>query len=160
MKERLSDSKERLSDSNANRHSNMNTHKERYNQDIDPNGIEVNNINDNNKEECSKNAVFYSTDLRGGRNSGLFTRIGQVDDIKECTQHCCATPRCDLAYMDKSICYTVICHFPSLCQPVRSIRTHTTIGYVTRNSQTVYDPRKYYLAFAASIIMLPFRTTW
>ncbi len=145
----LDEMKERLSDSKANRHSNLDIHSEHSNQDIDPNGIEVNNNNNNDdeKQQCSKSSVFYSTDLRGGRNSGLFTRIGRVQDIKECAQHCCATERCDLAYMDKSVCFVVICHFPSLCQPVRSVKTHTTLGFVSRNGQTVYDPGEFRLSF-------------
>ena len=141
--DKVGEMKERLTDSNAHRHSKMDSYLENTNQDIDPNGIEINNAN-NAKEEaavkCSKSAVFYSTDLRGSRNSGLFTRIGQVEDIKECIQHCCVTPRCDVAYMEKSVCYTVICHFPSLCQPVRSVKAHTTLGFVARDQKTVYDP--------------------
>ena len=138
--EQLVEMKERLTETNAHRHSNLDTGTMvNNNGDIDPAAAE-NQRKEEEHDKCSKNAVFYSADLKGGRNSGLFTRYGHVEDMKECIEQCCLTPRCDLAYMDKSTCYTVICHFPSLCQPIRAVKAHTTLGYVTRNGDTIYDP--------------------
>lgn len=140
--EQFTEMKERLTETNAHRHSNLNKYTPTTNNgDIDPASNDNSQMKDINLDNrCSKNAVFYSADLKGGRNSGLFTRVGHVDDIKDCIQQCCITPRCDLAYMDKTVCYTVICHFPSLCQPIRAVKAHTTLGYVARNGDTVYDP--------------------
>ena len=129
--EQVEEMKEHLAEKNADRHSSFQNEIESfYEQGLPP-------------QKCTKNAIFYSTDLRGHRNSGLFTEVGRVDDIKECIQHCCVTPKCDLAYMDKMVCYTVICHFPSLCQPVKSARSHVSLGYIERNGVSVFDPDTY-----------------
>ena len=142
--DQLPDAEEGLKETKGHRHSNLNKGMQQStsmeNGDVDPASVQMKEESSNDETECSKNSVFYSADLKGGRNSGLFTRFGRVDDVKDCIQKCCRTPRCDLAYMDKSICYTVICHFPSLCQPIRAAKSHITLGYVSRKGETVYDP--------------------
>ena len=140
----VSEMQERLKETNAHRHSSLNKYTPTTeNGEIDPAGLEMKDEQARDDEKCSKNSVFYSADLKGGRNSGLFTRVGHVDDVKDCIHNCCITPRCNLAYMEKSICYTVICHFPSLCQPIRAVKSHTTLGFVSRKGETVYDPGDY-----------------
>ena len=141
--DQLSDTEEGLKETKGHRHSNLNKNMPSAlseNADVDPSTLQMKDESSSDEHECSKNSVFYSADLKGSRNSGLFTRVGHVEDIKDCIQRCCRTPRCDLAYMDKSICYTVICHFPSLCQPIRAVNSHTTLGYVSRKGETVFDP--------------------
>lgn len=142
--EDVSDMEERLKEANAHRHSNLDTALSTSNDgEINPASIQMKEEFSKDGSQCAKNSVFYSADLKGSRSSGLFTRIGHVSDIKNCIQKCCETPRCDLAYMDINVCYTVICHFPSLCQPIRAVMSHTTLGYVTRSGVTVYDPGIY-----------------
>ena len=146
--DKLADLEEGLKETKGHRHSSLNKNVPTTiteNGDIDPASLQMKEEDSNDESDCSKNSVFYSADLKGGRNSGLFTRIGHVEDVKDCIQKCCRTPRCDLAYMDKSVCYTVICHFPSLCQPIRAVSSHTTLGYVSRKGETVYDPGTDYI---------------
>lgn len=142
--DQYSEMEEKLKETNAHRHSNLNMiSPTTENGDIDPASIQMKEETTKDDNQCSKNSVFYSADLKGGRNSGLFSRVGHVDDVKDCIKKCCLTPRCDLAYLDKSTCYTVICHFPSLCQPIRAVKSHTTLGYVSRKGETVFDPGNY-----------------
>lgn len=91
-------------------------------------------------DHCSRNAVLYNTDISGGKAAGIFVDAGETSGIDACIQNCCKTPRCNLAYLEKKRCYTVICHFPSLCQPVKAGKALVTLGYISRNGKNVYRP--------------------
>ena len=90
--------------------------------------------------QCHKQAVLYGTGIRGGKTAGIFNDVGDMLTIDACVRRCCQASRCDVAYMEKGRCYNVICHFPSLCQPVTSDSKPVTLGYVMRDGRSVYQP--------------------
>ena len=98
---------------------------------------------DKSINQCHKQAVLYGTGIRGGKTAGIFNDVGDMLTIDACVRRCCTAPRCDVAYLEKGRCYNVICHFPSLCQPVTSDTTPVTLGYVMRNGKSVYQPGKF-----------------
>ena len=58
---------------------------------------------------CVTGDVEYNQTLRGGLSSGLFHEVGKVNDIQGCSEHCCSSPICDLAFMVLSRCFLVTC---------------------------------------------------
>ena len=110
--------------------------------------IQLNNLadksdeNENIPDQCKRQAVFYSSDIRGGKTAGIFSDVGDMLTIEGCIRRCCASPRCHVAYLEKKRCYNVLCHFPSLCQPVKAGRALVTLGYVVRNGKSIYQPGK------------------
>ena len=87
---------------------------------------------------CHKQISFQNTDLRGSETSGVFNDVGDVTSLDECVKRCCAAHDCHIAYMKKKRCFTVTCHFPSLCQPVKVGRSLVHVAFVERNGESVY----------------------
>lgn len=108
--------------------------------------VETNDGRDENKEEdtgfCKKQAVMYNTDIRGGRTAGRFIDAGDVTSIEDCVHKCCSAKSCHLAYMEKNRCFTVVCLFPILCQPVKVGKSLVSVGYVIRHGESVFIPGK------------------
>ena len=69
---------------------------------------------------CSHGPSYYGVTLLGGIRAGHFVSHGRVDNMQACIKKCCANHECDLAFMVKEDCYSVICYHKSLCQSVRA----------------------------------------
>ncbi|PFX18862.1 hypothetical protein AWC38_SpisGene16742 [Stylophora pistillata] len=69
---------------------------------------------------CSHGPSYYGVTLLGGFRAGHFVGHGQVDNMQACIKKCCANQECDLAFMVREDCYSVICYHKSLCQSVRA----------------------------------------
>ncbi|XP_068704874.1 uncharacterized protein [Montipora foliosa] len=86
---------------------------------------------------CKTGQVEYNQTLLGGLSSGLFHEIGQVNDISTCSQHCCSSPICDLAFMVLQHCFLVTCSTsnPSMCESTPALATsfNPMICRVSRN---------------------------
>ena len=86
---------------------------------------------------CKTGQVEYNQTLLGGLSSGLFHEIGQVNDISTCSQHCCSSPICDLAFMVLQHCFLVTCSTsnPSMCDSTPALATsfNPMISRVSRN---------------------------
>ena len=86
---------------------------------------------------CKTDEVEYNQTLRGGLSSGLFHEVGKVNDIKSCSQHCCSSPICDLAFMVLHHCFLVTCSSsnPRMCDSTPALATNFNpmISRVTRN---------------------------
>ena len=94
------------------------------------------------KSQCNRQAVFFNTDISGGKTAGVFVYDGDTSSIEECIQKCCDSSKCHLAYLEKNRCYNIICHFPALCQPVKAGKALVTLGYIVRDGNSVYEPGK------------------
>lgn len=69
---------------------------------------------------CSHGPSYYGVTLLGGIRAGHFVSHGRVDNMPACIKKCCANHECDLAFMVKEDCYSVICYHKSLCRSVRA----------------------------------------
>ncbi|KAJ7382509.1 hypothetical protein OS493_034672 [Desmophyllum pertusum] len=69
---------------------------------------------------CSHGPSYYGVTLLGGFRAGHFVGHGRVDNMQACIKKCCANHECDLAFMVKEDCYSVICYHKSLCRSVRA----------------------------------------
>ncbi|RMX40405.1 hypothetical protein pdam_00022242, partial [Pocillopora damicornis] len=69
---------------------------------------------------CSHGPSYYGVTLLGGFRAGHFVGHGQVDSMQACIKKCCANQDCDLAFMVREDCYSVICYHKSLCRSVRA----------------------------------------
>ena len=69
---------------------------------------------------CSHGPSYYGVTLLGGIRAGHFVSHGRVDNMQACIKKCCANHECDLAFMVKEDCYSVICYHKNLCQSVRA----------------------------------------
>ena len=83
---------------------------------------------------CQKDRTFYNVQLKGGQSTGVFTEIGLVSDIGQCTGICCEDRSCDLAYTEGQRCYTVKCNNQDACQLIEAspLAVKTALAYVTR----------------------------
>ena len=69
---------------------------------------------------CSHGPPHYGVTLLGGIRAGHFVGQGKVDNMQACIKKCCANHECDLAFMVKEDCYSVICYHKKLCRSVRA----------------------------------------
>ena len=69
---------------------------------------------------CSHGPSHYGVTLLGGIRAGHFVGHGKVDNMRACIKMCCENPQCDLAFMVKNDCYSVICYHKNLCRSVRA----------------------------------------
>lgn len=69
---------------------------------------------------CSHGPSYYGVTLLGGIRAGHFVGHGKVDNMQACIKKCCANQECDLAFMVREDCYSVICYHKSLCRSVRA----------------------------------------
>ena len=86
---------------------------------------------------CNTGKIEFNQTLRGGLSSGLFHEVGQVNHIGACSQHCCSSPICDLAFMVLKHCFLVTCSSsnPRMCDSTPALATNFNpmISRVTRN---------------------------
>ena len=86
---------------------------------------------------CNTGNVEYNQTLRGGLLSGLFHEVGKVNDMKGCSQHCCSSSICDLAFMVLHHCFLVTCSSsnPRMCDSTPALATNFNpmISRVTRH---------------------------
>ncbi|XP_078381846.1 uncharacterized protein LOC144664603 isoform X2 [Oculina patagonica] len=75
---------------------------------------------------CVTGPVEHNQTLRGGLSSGLFHEVGKVNDIEGCSQHCCSSPICDLAFMVLNHCFLVTCSSsnPRMCESTPALATN------------------------------------
>ena len=67
---------------------------------------------------CLKSPISYNVTLRNGIRSGYFRDQGRVENMRECTNKCCDSNDCDVAFMLKQRCYLVTCYTKKGCQTV------------------------------------------
>lgn len=77
------------------------------------------------KAQLLHSDVVQNASLEGQLHAGNFTFLGAVKDMEECMSLCCASKRCQLAYMDQAKCYGVKCYSEELCK--------ITTGYSTKD---------------------------
>ena len=78
--------------------------------------------------------MVQNASLEGQLQAGNFTFLGAVKDMEECMSLCCASKRCQLAYMDKAKCYGVKCYSEELCKITTGISTNDVkISLMVRN---------------------------
>ena len=86
---------------------------------------------------CKTGRIEFNQTLRGGLSSGLFHEVGQVNHIGACSQHCCSSPICDLAFMVLKHCFLVTCSSsnPRMCDSTPALATNFNpmISRVARN---------------------------
>ena len=94
---------------------------------------------DTEASNCSTSQVEYNQTLRGGLSSGLFHEVGKVNDIKSCSQHCCLSQICDLAFMVMDHCFLVTCSSsnPRMCDSTPALATNFNpmISRVSRSGE-------------------------
>ncbi|XP_048589005.1 uncharacterized protein LOC5518116 isoform X2 [Nematostella vectensis] len=67
-------------------------------------------------KRCQSSFIENDVTLQGGINAGKFTDLGQMTDMRECVQRCCAKSTCDVAFMLEDECYGVSCISNTLCK--------------------------------------------
>ena len=78
--------------------------------------------------------MVQNATLEGQLHAGNFTFLGAVKDMEECMSLCCASKRCQLAYMDNAKCYGVKCYSEELCKITTGISTNDVkISLMVRN---------------------------
>lgn len=86
------------------------------------------------KAQLLHSDVVQNASLEGQLQAGNFTFLGAVKDMEECMSLCCASKRCQLAYMDKAKCYGVKCYSEELCKITTGISTNDVkISLMVRN---------------------------
>ena len=64
---------------------------------------------------CSYSPISYNVTLRHGLESGYHKDQGSVS-AEECSQLCCQSPGCDVAFMLSGNCYSVNCPIKQMCE--------------------------------------------
>ena len=86
------------------------------------------------KAQLLHSDVVQNASLEGRLHAGNFTFLGAVKDMEECMSLCCASKKCQLAYMDKSKCYGVKCYSEELCKITTGYSTNDVkISLMVRN---------------------------
>lgn len=71
---------------------------------------------------CTHIDLEQNVTLRGGINSGNFTKLGEVADMQTCIDACCQDLKCDVAFMPQTTCYSLKCFDEKLCETVPAVR--------------------------------------
>ena len=96
---------------------------------------------------CSHGPSFYGVTLLGGIRAGHFVGHGRVDNMQACIKKCCANEQCDLAFMVKDDCFSVICYHKTLCQSVRARHVNKyrpRIAHIWRGSTGDKESRSHF----------------
>lgn len=74
------------------------------------------------KEEgyCTNSEEMTNVTLRGGISTGHFRDRGKVPNMRACVEICCISKSCDVAFMLKNNCFSVMCFNEKLCEAVRA----------------------------------------
>ena len=92
---------------------------------------------------CSKGLTIDTVILNGGMSSGDVTQYKNVKNMHGCLEKCCATTKCDLAYLIDNVCYIVRCFSKALCKirPVETPGIKSEITYIQRNGIEMFDTK-------------------
>ena len=106
---------------------------------------------DREVSSCATGPVEYNQTLRGGLSSGLFHEVGKVRDIRGCSQHCCTSPICDLAFIVLNHCFLVTCSNsnPHMCDSTPALATNFN-PMISRVSRSGSEDNKGHSITAAS----------
>lgn len=105
------------------------------------------------KAQLLHSDVVQNASLEGQLQAGNFTFLGAVKDMEECMSLCCASKRCQLAYMDKAKCYGVKCYSEELCKITTGISTNDVkISLMVRNDIN----RKAYVTAYIVVVVVAF----
>lgn len=86
------------------------------------------------KAQLLHSDIVHNAGLEGQLKAGNFSLLGEVKDMEECMSLCCATKKCQLAYLDKVNCYGVKCYSEELCKITTGIATNDVkISLMVRN---------------------------
>lgn len=85
---------------------------------------------------CTHIDLEQNVTLRGGINSGHFTKLGEVADMQTCIDACCQDLKCDVAFMPETTCYSLKCFNEGLCETVpakpRKSKKNVQISHIVR----------------------------
>lgn len=105
------------------------------------------------KAQLLHSDVVQNASLEGQLHAGNFTFLGAVKDMEECMSLCCASKRCQLAYMDKAKCYGVKCYSEELCKITTGYSTNDVkISLMVRNDIN----RKAYVTAYIVVVLVAF----
>lgn len=105
------------------------------------------------KAQLLHSDVVQNATLEGQLHAGNFTFLGAVKDMEECMSLCCASKRCQLAYMDNAKCYGVKCFSEELCKITTGISTNDVkISLMVRNDIN----RKAYVTAYIVVVVVAF----
>ncbi|XP_067016008.1 uncharacterized protein [Acropora muricata] len=112
----------------------------------------------NQNPVCKKAQLLHSdivqnASLEGQLHAGNFSFLGDVKDMEECMSLCCASKRCQLAYMDNAKCYGVKCYSEELCKITTAYSTNDVkISLMVRNDIN----RKAYVTAYIVVVLVAF----
>ena len=69
---------------------------------------------------CVFGSIQKGVTLSGGITAGRYVYKGAVSRSSQCADMCCASVRCDLAFLVMKRCYLVSCYGESLCNTVHA----------------------------------------
>jgi len=105
------------------------------------------------KTEMLHSDVVHNASLSGNINAGNFTYLGDVHNMQECMGMCCASKKCQVAYLDKFKCYGVKCYSSDLCRITYGLPTNDVkISLMVKNDLN----RKAYVTAYIVVVVVAF----
>lgn len=91
---------------------------------------------------CPHGAIFSDVSLKGGHKAGKFELLVGAKDMRSCIQKCCASPRCQVAWLLGDHCYSVACYDKCFTVKKQSSGIRSQLTLLTRKSpQTGNDSK-------------------
>ncbi|KAL9958736.1 hypothetical protein ACROYT_G035791 [Oculina patagonica] len=93
---------------------------------------------------CRPSLPKFNVTLRAGSASGIFWKLGRVNDVEHCGQLCCRQQGCDLAFSVDNLCYNVECYSEKMCRLKKGnfSRHNVAVTLVTRSSINAFHGTK------------------
>ena len=105
----------------------------KHTKKIHPQNLATNN--DTKRSNVCDYTIKRDMFFRTGHNAGEFRRAKNANDVDTCSQECCNSTLCDVAYMVENICFLVKCKDANSCQPV-------SVEHVKYQSSVVLVPNR------------------
>ena len=91
---------------------------------------------------CPHGAIFSDVSLKGGHKAGKFELLAGAKDMRSCIQKCCASRRCQVAWLLGDHCYSVACYDKCITVKKHSSGIRSQLTLLTRkSSQTGNDSK-------------------
>lgn len=92
-------------------------------------------VSSSNGGACPHGAIFSDVSLKGGHKAGKFELLAGAKDMRSCIQKCCASPRCQVAWLLGDYCYSVACYDKCITVKKHSSSIRSQLTLLTRKSQ-------------------------
>ena len=84
--------------------------------------------------KCPHGAFFSDVSLKGGHKAGKFELLAGAKDMRSCIQKCCASRRCQVAWLLGDHCYSVACYDKCITVKKHSSGIRSQLTLLTKKS--------------------------